>query len=249
MSRPWPLLIAHRGGHAAAGENTAAAFAHAVALGVDMLECDVRRTADGVLVLAHDADVTADGRKCAVSKLDLATLRRINPALLTFDSFLEQFGQGAALNVDLKATGYEREVVEALQRHGVVARTLVSTQHVWSLRRVAALEPGLGRGLSRGHLASSVPTAPLKRFTACWLRLTFPPILLPSLRLAHATAVMFQHRMITQRIVRLFHARGYHVFTWTVDDDAEAGRVVAAGVDGIATNVPERIAHRVRHSV
>jgi glycerophosphoryl diester phosphodiesterase len=51
------LHIAHRGGSLEAPENTLHAFRHAVSLGADMLEMDLRATADGEVVVIHDPDV------------------------------------------------------------------------------------------------------------------------------------------------------------------------------------------------
>ena len=50
------LVAAHRGGRFTAPENTMSAFRRAIAAGVDMIETDVRMTADGELVLMHDAE-------------------------------------------------------------------------------------------------------------------------------------------------------------------------------------------------
>ena len=56
-----PAVWAHRGASASYPENTLEAFAAAVAMGADGIELDVRRTADGVLAVHHDAAL-ADGR-------------------------------------------------------------------------------------------------------------------------------------------------------------------------------------------
>ncbi|MCB9507006.1 MAG: glycerophosphodiester phosphodiesterase family protein [Myxococcales bacterium] len=58
-----PLVIAHRGLHEAVPENSLAAIRAAAAQRLDMVEVDVRETADDVLVLMHDGDVdrTTDG--------------------------------------------------------------------------------------------------------------------------------------------------------------------------------------------
>lgn len=53
MTRPC-LIVGHRGGRGLWPENTLAAFAGALALGVDALELDVAMTADGVVVVSHD---------------------------------------------------------------------------------------------------------------------------------------------------------------------------------------------------
>lgn len=236
-----PLIIAHRGGEPAEPDNSPQAFAAALAAGVDALEFDVQRAGDGPLVLFHDAVVRRDGVRRKVASSGLSELRELVPWLLTLDQFLEQFGRHLPLNLDMKATGFESDVVEALRRHGLTAQTLVSSKHIWSLRRLRQLAPEIPVGLSRGHLASSVPGTQLKVAASLWLQLTLPLILFPSLRLADAQAVMLQHRVITPRLVRALRQRGYGVFTWTVDDEADVWRVSRAGVDGLASNVPARI--------
>ncbi|MDZ7731210.1 MAG: glycerophosphodiester phosphodiesterase family protein [Natrialbaceae archaeon] len=50
------LTVAHRGGAHLRPENTIAAFDHAVDLGVDALELDIQRTADGTLVVIRRRD-------------------------------------------------------------------------------------------------------------------------------------------------------------------------------------------------
>lgn len=59
-----PMLVAgHRGERFTSPENTMTAFRKAIGLGVDMIETDIRMTADGELVLMHDeaVDRTTDG--------------------------------------------------------------------------------------------------------------------------------------------------------------------------------------------
>src|SRR5207244_9942203 len=57
------VVVAHRGVHTSAPENSLASVREAIALGVDMVELDVRTTRDGRLVLLHDetVDRTTDG--------------------------------------------------------------------------------------------------------------------------------------------------------------------------------------------
>ena len=51
-----PFIWAHRGGSMEAPENTLQSFLHSVQHGVDIIECDVRITKDGEIIVAHDAD-------------------------------------------------------------------------------------------------------------------------------------------------------------------------------------------------
>ncbi len=60
-------------------ENSLAAIAHSIELGVDIVEVDVRKTKDGQLVLMHDAKVdrTTDGTG-AVADLTLAEIKQLH---------------------------------------------------------------------------------------------------------------------------------------------------------------------------
>ncbi|HBP90564.1 MAG TPA: hypothetical protein DD706_23080, partial [Nitrospiraceae bacterium] len=73
------LRIGHRGAAGHAPENTLASLSLAIKLGVDMVEFDVRRTADGALVLLHDdlVDRTTNG-KGTVENLSLSVLRELD---------------------------------------------------------------------------------------------------------------------------------------------------------------------------
>src|SRR3712207_9489478 len=75
--RPGVEVVGHRGASADAPEHTLAAYQHAVRIGADAVECDVRMTRDGVLVCVHDRRInrTSTGRG-VVSALDLAELER-----------------------------------------------------------------------------------------------------------------------------------------------------------------------------
>ena len=74
-----PRLIAHRGHSLGAPEQTMAAYEMAIRLGADMIEADVRRTRDGVLVMLHDAtlDRTTDAAG-AVAEQMLAEITSVD---------------------------------------------------------------------------------------------------------------------------------------------------------------------------
>jgi glycerophosphoryl diester phosphodiesterase len=65
------------------------------------------------------------------------------------------------------------------------------------------------------------------------------------LRRAGATALMLQHALVTPAAVARAHALGAPVLAWTVDEQADLDRVVAAGVDGVISNDPRIFATAV----
>jgi glycerophosphoryl diester phosphodiesterase len=76
---PRITVIAHRGASAIAPENTLPAFAKAVEMGADYVECDVRLSADGEVVVIHDADLErVGGIKKNVADMTLAVLKTVD---------------------------------------------------------------------------------------------------------------------------------------------------------------------------
>ena len=126
--------IGHGGASALAPANTLASFDAALEVGVDMIEFDVR-AGRGELVLAHtllDARLPRTGAAggCAATIYRAAGSRAIE------------------LNVDLKRTGCEPALLEALRAAGMLERTLISSQLPEILDRVRALEPRARLGIS-----------------------------------------------------------------------------------------------------
>src|SRR5262249_43283899 len=125
--------VGHKGADLIVPGNTPASFDAALKAGVDMIEFDVLpefhdRPDHGRLLLAHDYSV------------DLATAPTLEQGLAHLAS--SAFA-GVELDVDLKLPGYEAETVEALRRHGLVERTLISSNWMRSLVTIRALEPRL----------------------------------------------------------------------------------------------------------
>jgi glycerophosphoryl diester phosphodiesterase len=242
------LRVGHKGAAALAPENTLESLARAVELGCDLVEFDVLDLHDGTLVLAHSDDLwevshgAAHGR---VRREPLAVLREVAPRLPTFDEALAFLADGApevGLHVDLKWHGYEREAVEALRRHGLLERTLISSFHLQSLREVGRHEPALARGLTYPWDRYGVSTrrlfAPAVRSGLEALRQTLPLRIGRMLERAGASAAVLYHGVVTRATVRRCHARGAAVLTWTVDSPAVLGRMARMGVDGVITNDP-----------
>jgi glycerophosphoryl diester phosphodiesterase len=239
-----PLNIAHRGASAAAPQNTLSAFKRAIELGADGVELDVHLSADGVPVVIHDftVDATTDGSG-RVADMTLAQLKQLDagsyfdPAFAgeripTLEEVLKAIGSRLFLNIELKTTslrdnGLERAVAALVERHSADhrqrsgSRVLLSSFNPISLHRAKRIAPHLPVGLL---YAPDLPL-PLRR---AWLAF-----------LARPEARHPEHSMVNARYMAWARQRGYRVNTWTVDDPAEMRRLVALGVDGIITNVPD----------
>ncbi len=246
-SLPPCTVIAHRGASRARPENTLEAIALALDLGAHAVEIDLKRTADGVVVLMHDATVDrttqGSGRVHRMPYRALETLdaaahvrpypgRHIVPRL---DQVLEVVAQRAWLNLEL--TNYPSplddlpvRVAQILKAHGYVERVWVSSFNPVALWRFHRALPQVPLGWLVLPQAWSLSMTP-------WMvrRLGVQAI--------HPHAALLQGRW-WQR----WQHRGLRIFTYTLNDEDELRRAFAAGVDGVFTDVPDR-ALQVRASI
>ena len=146
------MVIAHRGASALAyHENTLEAFQIAIDLHVDMVEFDVRRTRDNVLIVYHDPAI--DGHR-----IYEMTYNRINdiasrsgyrvPAL---EEVLDLCKGKIKLDIELKESGYERRVIDMVkQRYGYGEFSIKSFKDRVSYN-VKAIDPKIRTGLLLGR--------------------------------------------------------------------------------------------------
>jgi glycerophosphoryl diester phosphodiesterase len=244
-----PLRIAHRGAPFVAPENTLRSLRAAVGLGVDAVEFDVLRLDDDTLVLAHSddlLDITHGAVAGRAHRMTLAELHEIAPELPTLDDALTLFRDEApdvGVHIDLKRVGYEARVVDCLRRHGMLARSIVSSPFAPSVIALARADPTLQRGFSypvdRYGVSSRRVLAPLVPVGAAALRGMLPRRIARLLRAAGASFASLYFGVISRQTIARCHAAGAAVVAWTVDDPRVARRLVSAGVDGIVTNDPQ----------
>jgi glycerophosphoryl diester phosphodiesterase len=144
---PLPLVIAHRGASSDAPGNTPAAFEAAIALGVDAVELDVRRTSDGVLVVHHNAS----RRGVPVAMLTHAALvRRSRDEPPTLDTVLDLCAGRVAVDVEIKEPGFEAEVMERASARFSREKLLYTSFEESVVSTVRRLDPDAHCGLLLG---------------------------------------------------------------------------------------------------
>lgn len=213
------LVIGHGGASAVAPANTLRSFDAALRAGADMIEFDVR-SRRGLLVLAHHP---------------LALLRG---DCVPLDDALDHLRQPrfarVALNVDIKARGYERETLSALRAHGLADRALVSSQSPAVIERVRELDRGAETAISVG--------GPFARATRTWSRRGWRPALVAALRSGRFGDVMLEHSLIDGDLIAEIRRAGRRAYAWTVDDPQRFTSLAAFGVAGVVTGNPQALA-------
>jgi glycerophosphoryl diester phosphodiesterase len=208
--------VGHGGASALARPNTLASFDTALALGVDMIEFDVRSWR-GQLVLAHSS---LDARRGSVALAD------------ALEHLASERFRSIELNVDVKHLGCERELLAALRELGLLGRTLVSSQIAAVVDRVRALEPRARTGISVGGR--------LARLSRCWG--DWRRQVLSGLQVGRWDALMAQHKLIDAQLLEQVRSRGGRLYAWTVNERGRIESLRALGVHGITTADPRLFA-------
>ncbi len=239
------LIASHRGGALHWPENSPTAFRNTAALPVDQVEFDIHPTADGNIVVHHDAtlDRTTSGTgpvaARSLAELKALTLKGTNgEAMLTLAELCALFAPTPiALRMELKP-GPDRKYYPGLLDHalgiidsyGLRARTVV-TSFLAGSAAAAARRSGLAGAiwLVAPEVQDMIGTAGVIAVAARH-------------RLA---AVGIRHASLDPAVLATLRAAGLGVGCWAVNDEAAIARMFALGVDVFTTDLPKvAITHR-----
>jgi glycerophosphoryl diester phosphodiesterase len=226
-----PLVIAHRGASGYRPENTMSAFALAVEQRADMIETDLHRTRDGSIVVTHDEELAGLGGVGEIADATLSEVRALDAGggeqVPTLDELLDGLGARIPFNLELKRStrgsyeGLEASALTAVEMRGLLPGTLFSSFYDPVLARLRALAPAARLGL----LVSR----------------RYPRDIVARARALAAEAIHPEAPLVDRALVEEAHAAGLRVFVFTVDAEEEMRRLLALGVDGLFTNVPDRM--------
>ncbi len=219
------LRIGHRGAAGHAPENTLAAIEKGIGLHVDFVEIDLRRTADGALVVLHDASVnrTTNGRG-RIDRLSLNEVRKLDAGngerIPTLAEALAAVSARCGLMLEIKVEGIARQVVELVQAGWFSGPAIYASFLHDELRAVRVADPKAALML----LFSRLPQAPVAYATTY-----------------EATYVGLRRDTATGHLIDAFHHAGLLVCVYTADRPGDIRHALSMGVDGVISNVPDRI--------
>lgn len=249
---PAPRVIAHRGGRGLWPENTLYAFQRSAALGADVLEMDLRRSADGEIVVLHDTTVdrTTDGSG-AVAALTLAELARLDagfrwtqdgggsypyrgrdirvPALKDVFQALPQ----ARMNLEMKP--YDAQLAGPLcaliRAHGMERRVVVAAMEQGPMDAFRSACPRVATAATRDEVIR------FARLSAIFLA----PLFAPRAEVLQVPERAGSYEVLTPRFARGARGLNLKLEVWTVNDLEAMRRLVDLPVDGIMTDYPDRL--------
>ena len=224
------LIIAHRGAPNYARENTIESFEKAVVWGADMIEFDVRRTKDNVLIAYHDEMIQGHSIKDLTLGENSQMARNLGFDIPTVEEVLKWARGKIRLDVELKEEGYEKEIVELLSGYFEEDKFVITSFNDASLRVIKERYPDiktgliLGKGIPSYHILTRLQEFfPMKR-----CKKAKPDFLVAHLKLL--------------RVGFLERARRNHlpVFVWTVNDEETIWELLRdRRVYGIITDQPD----------
>ncbi|MGH8433510.1 MAG: glycerophosphodiester phosphodiesterase [Pseudomonas sp.] len=246
-----PLVIAHRGGRGLWPENSLFAFERANALGVDMLEMDLRRTRDGELVVIHDAKVnrTTNGSG-KVAELSLAELQALDAGyrwtadggeshpyrnqgirIPTFSEVLARFPQRAkVVEIKVPDIGMEAQLCQLLEASGQRDRVLVGSFYDRSLQEFREVCPGVA--------TSAGPVSVRLLVALNWLGLG--TLLSPSYQALQIPERSGSLEVASDSLLKTAQARGLNVQLWTINEQPAMRHLLDMGAQGLITDYPDR---------
>jgi glycerophosphoryl diester phosphodiesterase len=230
------FIIGHRGASGHAPENTLAAFKKAVSLGATFIETDLQLSRDARFVAIHDdtLDRTTNGQG-KVHDQTLAALRRLDAGswfgseytgerIPTLEEILEFSKKNdIVFYLELKPSGSwggEHALIGALRESGEVARVMVISFDPGILASLRKIEPTLMTGvLYDGQLADPQKSA----------------------LDVGARQLVVRSDLVTPAMIEQARKRDLQVVCWTVNHPAHIRLLMAAGVDGIMSDYPDRL--------
>jgi len=212
-------VIGHRGIRGLEPENTLRSYRRAIDLGVDYVECDVRRTSDGRLVLMHDEDVarTTDGSG-RVADLTFDAIRSLDAGhgerVPTLDELLALAKGRCGLHIELKTDAVEQVLAQVVDENMLpsVVLTDFDTERLAQLRRLNA-------DVAIEHIFGEPPPDAIDRALS-----------------VRAQRISVHQSHATRDYVDAAHAAGLLVIAWPPNTESEMQAMMELGVDFICTD-------------
>lgn len=253
------MVVAHRGCHTEAPENSIAAFRRCIAVGVEVIETDVQHTKDGVLILMHDQtlDRTTNGTG-RVDSYTLAELKKLrlkmgsggpdsvltNETIPTFEEALAVTNGKIMVDLDAKGTDLTRvwaDSLPLLERLGMLDQITVKMtagrdDHLMNqpiLKRVNYLQRVVSTGAPLSQVVQSHQQYKPVAYTVVMLNLPYLDEGLPAVKGSGSRVWVEPFWGAT--------AGGYSDKLALHDPDANWGRLLQAGANMMLTDQPEAL--------
>lgn len=212
-------IIGHRGARGLAPENTKVGIDKALKYGVDLVEVDVRVTADGVPVLLHNKTLPGtDGQKHSVRNSNFVELKSQKSDLLSLDAAIKQYVPTVTFYIEVKRGVNIKPIVKVIQKYSPEKIYLASKSQP-TLRALHAKLPDF-------------PVIVIEPISG--IRAT------RRARQLNTKILSMNHYGLWFGFIRAMKKRGYELYTYTLNNPAKAKRFAKHGLDAVITDFPDR---------
>ena len=243
-----PVIIAHRGVHTHAAENSLQAFELALQSDSGNIELDVRSTKDEIPVVFHDKSLkrlfSVDRH---VEKMTVTELKKLTANLTgaenssdspvcTLEEVLRLccINPQAQIHLDLKTSGTEKKVVSLLKKYDYSGQYEVTSKNPSVLKKVKTLDPSVRTFL----LISTPQDLSAYKYDAF---LSFIQNGETQQTRPYIDGISVRSSLLSASVVRRARRRNQYIYVWTVNTGQEIRRMCHLGVDGIITDNPSYV--------
>ncbi len=218
-----PITFAHRGARIEERENTLAAFTYALERRARGLESDAWLSADGEVVLVHDAVSWRGLRRVRVDRSTAAELAAFEIPRLA--DLYDTCGTDFELSIDAKSRDVARPLIEVARRYGAADRLWLCSPSVGLLRDLRGEGAPCRLVHSRRRQALS---APLERHAS-------------DLATIGIDAMNMHHTDWSKGLVTLFHRFDVAAFGWDVQEVRYLRAALTMELDGVYSDHVDRM--------
>jgi glycerophosphoryl diester phosphodiesterase len=247
-----PLVFAHRGGGGLFPENTLEAFKYSAQMGVDVLELDVHSTADGALVVMHDAtlDRTTDGTG-RINQMTLAEIKKLDAGYkftpdggqtfpfrgrgITIPTLQEIFDALPAKTFNVEPKQAEPSITTPLCQI-IRDRKMTEKVIVGSFRQQAIDE----FRAQCAEVATAATPGEVSNFLALY-KVGLGATYRPPMQVLQVPQRLGALEIVSKDFVETARRLNLQVHVWTINETEDMQRLIEMRVDGIMTDYPDRL--------
>ena len=223
-----PRIISHRGKiDLSSPENDLRGIQQAINLGVGMVEFDVRKTSDEVLVCHHDAEVNG----VSVSSLTFESLRNSNEHLCRLEEVLSLCKGKVGVNLEIKEEGFEAKVVDLLVANFSYDNIYVTSFIPSVIRSIKRQDLKIVSGLLLGDAMSY----------QVFYRIVKEAISMEDFYYSKADFISPYYKIYEMGLMRNFQKKGIPIQLWTVNELKLLKDLINSDIQSIVTDVPSQI--------
>ena len=247
-----PVTIAHQGGNKVYPDESLLAFTNAINMGIQVIELDVHRTKDGIIVINHDQTIDRlTDSSGLIREMSWSGLQQVDGAynwspdgltypyrgkgvkILSLTAIMDAFPQ-QVYDIEIKQHDppLESDLCDLLRQYGVAAdQVIVASFSDETLTRFQNVCPEVATSLpvNQGTILYILSRIGLERLL---------PLDAVVAQLPRSFSTKLGQLELDRRFINAFAKGDRQVWVWTVNDSIEMRRMVNMGVHGIITDRP-----------